>query len=72
MTKFKGRSSIKQYLPTKPVKRGIKVWMCCDSETGYVYDMDIYAEKAKKVGEEYLGERVVKKLASRIKGKGVT
>ena len=26
MIPFKGRSSIKQYLPLKPVKRGFKVW----------------------------------------------
>jgi hypothetical protein len=31
MAKFKGRSSIKQHLPMKPVKRGIKAWMRCDT-----------------------------------------
>ena len=27
MIKFQGRSSLKQYMPMKPVKRGIKVWV---------------------------------------------
>lgn len=26
MVKFKGRSSIKQYMPLKPIKRGFKIW----------------------------------------------
>jgi hypothetical protein len=28
--KFKGRSSMKQYMRDKPVKRGYKLWMLCD------------------------------------------
>ncbi|XP_036344060.1 piggyBac transposable element-derived protein 4-like [Rhagoletis pomonella] len=40
MVKFKGRSSMKQYMPMKPIKRGIKIWMRCDSKTGYTYDLN--------------------------------
>ena len=36
MVKFKGRLFFKQYMPKKPVKYGIKVWMAADSKTGYV------------------------------------
>ena len=36
MIPFKGRSSLKQYLPLKPIKRGIKIWMRADANTGYV------------------------------------
>ena len=35
MIKFQGRSSLKQYMPMKPVKRGIKVWVLGDSSNGY-------------------------------------
>ena len=28
MIKFQGRSSLKQYMPLKPTKRGMKVWVC--------------------------------------------
>ena len=41
MVKFKGRSLLKQYMPLKPVKRGIRMWMHCDSKTGYMYDMNV-------------------------------
>ena len=36
MVKFKGRSSIKQYQPLKPIKRGFKVWCRSDSTNGYI------------------------------------
>lgn len=34
MVKYKGRSSIKQYMPKKPIKRGFKIWMIADSKSG--------------------------------------
>nr|XP_039259575.1 piggyBac transposable element-derived protein 2-like [Styela clava] len=72
MTKFKGRSSFKQYMPAKPVKRGIKVWMRCDSLTGYTYDMNIYVGKETVSQVGTLGKRVVKQLVSSIKESDVT
>ena len=36
MIPFKGRSSLKQYLPLKPVKHGFKVWVRADSTNGYI------------------------------------
>ncbi|CAH1964254.1 unnamed protein product [Acanthoscelides obtectus] len=29
-----GRSSLKQYMPLKPTKRGIKLWLRCDADAG--------------------------------------
>ena len=37
MIKFQGRTSLKQYMPMKPIKRGIKVWVLADSSNGYFY-----------------------------------
>jgi hypothetical protein len=34
MIAYKGRFSAKQYIPSKPIKWGIKVWMRCDSTSG--------------------------------------
>jgi len=34
MIKFKGRSTLKQYMPLKPMKHGINVWVLGDSQTG--------------------------------------
>ncbi len=71
MAKLKGRSALKQYLPMKPVKRGIKLWTRCDAETGYVYDTNIYHGKETEIVEGTLGERVKKNLASSIQDKKV-
>ena len=38
----KCRLSFIQYLPKKPVKWGIKVWVCADSVNGYIYTFDVY------------------------------
>ncbi|XP_049785968.1 uncharacterized protein LOC126188409 [Schistocerca cancellata] len=60
MIPFKGRSSLKQYMPLKPVKQGYKVWCLADSKTGYVIKLDIYTGKSNDgCTENSLGERVV-------------
>jgi len=45
MIKYKGRLYFRQYMPKKPVKFGIKVWMAADAKTGYVCNYDIYLGK---------------------------
>ena len=65
MIKFEGRSTIKQYLPLKPIKRGYKVWCLCDPITGYLFNYQIYLGKEETSGKEIpLGERVVFDLIS--------
>jgi len=75
ITAFKGRSSLKQYMPMKPIKRGYKVWNLADSSTGYVLSFDVYAGKnmdssggSSGTGSDAygLGERVVINLCSRV------
>jgi hypothetical protein len=68
MIKFKGRSSIKQYMPMKPIKRGYKAWVRSDSRTGYLYQFDIYTGKADSGAiTTGLGSSVVLKLCDAIK-----
>ena len=62
MIKFLGRSSLKQYLPKKPIKRGIKVWVLGDSATGYFSRLEVYTGKKGATTETGLGGRVVKGL----------
>ena len=45
MIPFKGRSSLKQYMPKKPVRRGIKVWALADSENVYIANFQVYTGK---------------------------
>lgn len=58
MVKFKGRSSMKQYVKKKPIKWGFKFWFRCSSKTGYLYQLDLYLGKKDHV-EYNLGEGVV-------------
>ena len=62
MVPFKGRSTLKQYMPMKPVKRGFKAWMLADSHTGYVSGFEIYTGKKGDTVEKGLGASVVKTL----------
>ena len=66
MIPFKGRSSLKQYLPMKPVKRGIKVWVRADANTRYVSAFDVYAGKKGNTTEKGLGATVVKHLCEKL------
>ena len=68
MVKFTGHSSLKQYMPLKPVKRGIKVWVLADSHNGYFHKFQVYTGKEGS-GEKQLGQRVVKDLTQELKGK---
>ena len=68
MIKFQGRSSLKQYMPKKPVKRGIKVWVLGDSHNGFFSDFEIYTGK-EDCGETVLGGRVVSTLTRNLKDK---
>ena len=69
MVGFKGRSSLKQYMPMKPTKRGYKVWCRCDAKTGYMCDFQVYCG-ASGPSEHSLGTKVVLDLAKTLFGKG--
>ena len=46
MIAFKGRLFC-QYLPAKPTKNGIKVWMAADASHSYVVNFSVYQGKGK-------------------------
>ena len=52
MIPFKGRLGIKQYMPLKPVKRGIKVWECADASNGCVCNLSVYTGKERHANPE--------------------
>lgn len=57
MVTFKGQ------LTMKPVKRGIKVWMCADTSNGFICNMQVYTGKQDGgITEHGLGYRVVTDL----------
>ena len=69
MIRFKGRSSMKQYLPLKPTKRGFKVWVLADGRNGYVSSLEVYKGKDGKKSDVALGESVVTNLCKTIEGR---
>ena len=69
MIKYKGRTSLKQYMPMKPIKRGIKMWCRADSHSGYLCDFDIYTGRHPDGIQRGLGYSVVTCLCRGIEGK---
>ena len=71
MIKFKGRLGFVQYMPMKPTKRGIKVWMLASPANGYTHDVDVYCGRNDGMTAEHgLGYNVVMKLSAAYHGKG--
>lgn len=65
---FKGRNSMKEYNPMKPIKRGYKIWCIADMK-GYMLNFDIYQGRNEVLEKEFenygLGERVVLSLSKK-------
>ena len=70
---FKGRVGFKVYMPNKPKKFGIKLWMLCDAENFYVSNFTIYAGKEGGKREVDQGEKVVLNLTQHLnRGHNIT
>ena len=57
MIRFKGRSTLKQYNPMKPIKRGYRLWSLSD-DSGYIYKATVYTGKIEALNN------IVKKESS--------
>ena len=66
------RISFLQYMPKKPTRFGIKVWVIAEAKTGYVLDFTIYtgATESTDGKKTNLGQKVVLKLMEQYRGKG--
>lgn len=69
---IKNRCKLIQYLPAKPDKFGVKIWMMVDCKSKYVFNQNPYLGSFKKElgGNQKLGDYVVKNLAEPILNKG--
>ncbi|KAL3970568.1 tumor necrosis factor alpha-induced protein 2 [Sarotherodon galilaeus] len=58
---FRGRCPFRQYMPSKPARYGIKIWVLCDARSSYAWRMQVYTGKHDKRGppEKNLAARVV-------------
>uniref|UniRef100_A0A8C6U109 Si:ch211-130m23.5 n=1 Tax=Neogobius melanostomus TaxID=47308 RepID=A0A8C6U109_9GOBI len=65
----KGRFSPAQYMPSKPLRKGLNVWMLCDSRSGYCHRAKISVGKQKDdEAAVCLGYRVVTSLVRGLEG----
>lgn len=65
---FRGRCPFRMYIPSKPSKYGIKIVMCCDVGTKYMFAAEPYLGKNTDTKGLPLGEYYVKKLTKSIHG----
>ncbi|CAJ1048554.1 piggyBac transposable element-derived protein 4-like [Xyrichtys novacula] len=63
---IRGRCSFRQYMPSKPAKYGLKMWVLCDVETSYALYIQPYLGKASPSArpEKEQGKRVVLDLVA--------
>nr|XP_045611529.1 piggyBac transposable element-derived protein 4-like [Procambarus clarkii] len=70
---FKGQLSFKQYIPSKPHRFGLKVFVLSDCETGIVMDMILYSGTDVDIPAQYehgFSSSVVKTLMELLLNKG--
>ena len=68
---YKGRTLVKQYMPMKPGKWGLKFFCLADSKCAYLHQFILYTGKLDfKVSKEGLVKDVVKRLADTLPAKG--
>ena len=53
---------IKQFMPDKPVRFGIKVWMFDSSKSKFVWQIEVYFDEGTRTGEHSLGYHVVERM----------
>ena len=63
MIGFKGRLAFRQYMPAKPTKYGIKVWMAADAKNGFVANFDVYLGQDNQNRIHGLGYDIIMKMA---------
>ena len=71
MKGFKGRTELRQYMPAKPEKFGIKFWARCDGRTSYMSDYVLYTGKRDRTPMQQrfgLGYSVVHSLTRDLVG----
>ena len=68
---FRGRCSFKQYMPSKPDKYGMKLFLLCDCLTGYTFNGKPYLGRQGNQRNVGLASDVVKILSSPLHFSGI-
>ena len=64
LMRYRGKCSFKQYMPRKPDRYGLKVWVLADAKTFYPYNLEIYTGKTSLKNTP---EEIVLRLTSPLK-----
>ena len=67
MCPWRGRVAFRVYIRNKPVKWGIKLYELCESESGYVFNLEVYCRYPDLSNAP---SAVVKRLLDPLKGEG--
>ena len=71
---WKGRLSWKQYIPSKRSRFGIKFFVLCESESGFIWNFCVYTGKETEFDKRYLefniSARIVLRLYSDLLDRG--
>lgn len=78
MVRYKGiYCHVRQYVPSIPIKWGLRIWALVDAESQFVYNFDIYCDnkemqdvKAPSKGEAQVELRVVKQMVKGLENLG--
>ena len=68
MVKFSGRSKMKVYMPLKPIKYGFKIFLLCESKTGFVLKWIMYTGRNSE--NVYSNKNVVVRILEGYEGEG--
>ena len=58
------------YIPRKPGKYGIEVWACCDMDTAYCCNLEVYTGKQGRGSEVGQSTRVVLQMMEHLSNSG--
>jgi hypothetical protein len=67
---YRGRCPFKMYIPSKPGRYGLKIWVLADTATKYCYNAEVYVGKRDNVREVNQATRVVLELSEPLSGSG--
>lgn len=70
LSAFRGKCPFRVYIPSKPAKYEIKIWVLADSLSFYCGNAQVYLGKIGNVPEKGQGARVVRDLTECISGTG--
>lgn len=70
---FRGRCKFRQYMPSKPAKYGLKIWVTADVATSYAWRCQVYTGKADGGAPEIgQGKRVILDMTEGLRGVTLT